>query len=97
MRHTIAIVAIVFIYMWVADPLVNVDGPWVALPVMLILAIGVRHDMKSGDWGFSRRAFWPALAWSIALTVPLERRSGSSVTRRERRRHDRRRCWIFCT
>ena len=71
MPHTLAIVAIVFAYMWVADPLVNVRGPWVALPVILILAICARHDMKSGDWGFSRRAFWPALGWSIALTVPL--------------------------
>ncbi len=39
MPHTLAIVAIVFTYMWVADPLVNVRGPWVALPVVLILAI----------------------------------------------------------
>lgn len=57
--------------MWVADPLVNVQGPWVALPVVLILAICIRHDSKSGDWGCSRRAFWPALGWSVALTVPL--------------------------
>ena len=71
MPHTLGIVAIVFTYMWVADPLVNVQGPWVALPVVLILAICVRHNMKTGEWGFSRRAFWPALGWSTALTVPL--------------------------
>ena len=71
MPHTFAIVVIVFTYMWVADPLVSVRGPWVALPVVLILAICFKHNMKTRDWGFSRGAFWPALAWSIALTVPL--------------------------
>ena len=71
MPHTIAIVAIVFAYMWLADPLVNVPGPWVAVPVVLILAICFWHNTRARDWGFSRRAFWPALSWSIALTVPL--------------------------
>jgi hypothetical protein len=71
MPHTLAIVAMVFAYMWVADPLVDVPGPWVALPVVLILAVCVRHNMKTRAWGFSRRAFWPALVWSTALTVPL--------------------------
>ena len=61
----------VFAYMWVADPLVNVRGPWVALPVVLILAVSVRHNMKTRAWGFSRRAFWPALGWSTVLTVTL--------------------------
>lgn len=71
MPHTLAIVAMVFAYMWVADPLVNVPGPWVALPVILILAVCFRHNMKTRDWGFSRRAFWPALGWSAVLTATL--------------------------
>jgi len=71
MPNTLAIVAIVLAYMWVADPLVKDPGPWVALPVALILALCVRHNLRTGDWGFSRRAFWPALVWSMALTVPL--------------------------
>lgn len=57
--------------MWVADPLVNVSGPWVLLPVVLILAVCFKHNMRTGAWGFSGRAFRPALGWSIALTVPL--------------------------
>jgi membrane protease YdiL (CAAX protease family) len=57
--------------MWIADPLVNVRGPWVLVPVAIILALCARHNVKTGDWGFSRRAFSPALLWSIALTVPL--------------------------
>jgi len=71
MRNTLAIVAMVFAYQWVADPLINVPGPWVVLPVAIILALCVRHSLKTGDWGFSWRAFWPAMAWSMALTVPL--------------------------
>lgn len=71
MPHTLAIVAMVFAYLWVADPLVNVRGPWVALPVVLILAVSVRHNMKTRAWGFSRRAFWPALGWSTVLTATL--------------------------
>lgn len=71
MRYTMAIVAIILGYMWVADPLVDVPGPWVALPVVVIIALCVAHNRKSGDWGFSSRAFAPALLWSIALTVPL--------------------------
>ncbi len=71
MPHTLAIVAMVFAYMWVADPLVNVRGPWVALPVVLILAVSVRHNVKTRAWGFSCRAFWPALGWSTVLTVTL--------------------------
>ena len=71
MPHTLAIVAMVFAYIWGADPLVNVRGPWVALPVVLILAVSVRHNMRMRAWGFSRRAFWPALGWSTVLTVTL--------------------------
>ena len=55
MPHTRAIVAIVFAYMWVADPLVNVRGPFVALPVVLIMAVCIRHNMKKGT-GASRAA-----------------------------------------
>lgn len=71
MRYTLAIVAIILGYNWVADPLVNVPGPWVLLPVVVIIALCIAHNRKSRDWGFSSRAFVPALLWSMALTVPL--------------------------
>ena len=71
MPHTLAIVAMVFAYMWAADPLVKVPGPWVVLPVVLILAFCVSHNLTARDWGFSWRAFWPALGWSTVLTVKL--------------------------
>jgi membrane protease YdiL (CAAX protease family) len=71
MPYTLAIVAIILGYMWVADPLVDVPGPWIALPVVIVIALCIAHNRKSGDWGFSGRAFLPALLWSIALTIPL--------------------------
>lgn len=71
MPYTLAIVALILGYMWVADPLVDVPGPWVALPVVIVIALCIAHNRKSRDWGFSSRAFMPALLWSIALTVPL--------------------------
>ena len=71
MNYTLAIVAIILGYTWVADPLVDVPGPWVVLPVVVVVALCIAHNRKSGDWGFSRRAFAPALLWSIGLTVPL--------------------------
>jgi membrane protease YdiL (CAAX protease family) len=71
MPHTLAIVALILGYTWVAAPLVDVPGPWLVLPVVIVIALCIAHNRKSGDWGFSRRAFVPALLWSIALTVPL--------------------------
>ena len=71
MPYTLAIVAIVLGYTWVADPLVDVPGPWVVLPVVVIIALCIAHNRKSRDWGFASKAFVPALLWSIALTVPL--------------------------
>lgn len=71
MPYTLALVAIILGYTWVADPLVEVRGPWVVLPVVVVIALCVAHNLKSRDWGFSGRAFWPALLWSIALTIPI--------------------------
>ena len=71
MPYSLAIVAIILGYTWVADPLVDVPGPWVLLPVVVIIALCIAHNRKSRDWGFSRRAVLPALLWSIGLTVPL--------------------------
>lgn len=71
MPYTLAIVAIILGYTWVADPLVDVPGPWVLLPVVIIIGLCIAHNRQSREWGFSGRAFVPALLWSIALTVPL--------------------------
>jgi membrane protease YdiL (CAAX protease family) len=66
---TFAIAAIILGYQWVAAPLVSVRGPWVALPVVLIIGLCVIHNRRTHEWGFDRAAFWPALAWSALLTA----------------------------
>ena len=71
MPYTLAIVSIVLGYMWVADPLVDAPGPWPLIAAVVVLSICIAHNRKAGDWGFSGRAFAPALLWSIGLTVPL--------------------------
>lgn len=69
MPYTAAIGAIILGYTWVAAPLVSVRGPWLALPVLLVLALTIAHNRRTHDWGFNARAFWPALRWSAILTA----------------------------
>lgn len=71
MPYTLAIIAIIVSYTWVAVPLVEVRGGWRAVPVVLVLAVCVAHNIKTREWGFSGRAFLPALGWSIVLTIPI--------------------------
>jgi hypothetical protein len=69
MPSTAAIAAIILGYTWVAAPLVSVRGPWLVLPVVLVIALTIRHNRRTHDWGFNAKAFWPALAWSAVLTA----------------------------
>jgi membrane protease YdiL (CAAX protease family) len=67
--YTTAITAIILGYTWVAAPLVTVRGPWLILPVLLVIGLCIMHNRRTHDWGFNRKAFWPALAWSALLTA----------------------------
>ena len=69
MPYTAAIAAIILGYTWIAAPLVSVRGPWLVLPVVLVIALAIAHNRRTHDWGFNARAFWPALAWSAILTA----------------------------
>ena len=69
MPYTAAIAAIILGYTWVAAPLVSVRGPWLALPVVLVIGLAIAHNRGTRDWGFKAKAFWPALAWSAMLTA----------------------------
>lgn len=71
MPYTLTLVAIILGYTWLVDPLVEVRGAWRLLPIVLGIAVCVAHNLRSRDWGFSRRAFLPAFLWSVALTIPL--------------------------
>ena len=69
MRYTAAIAAIILGYTWVAAPLVSVRGPWLVLPVVLVIGLAIAHNRRTHDWGFTAKAFLPALMWSAILTV----------------------------
>jgi membrane protease YdiL (CAAX protease family) len=69
--YTLSLLAIVLGSTWIVDPLVDVRGIWQHLPTVLVLATCVAHNLKTRDWGFSRRAFLPALAWTVCLTIPI--------------------------
>ena len=69
MPYTAAIAAIILGYTWVAAPLVSVRGPWLALPVVVVIALTIAHNRRTRDWGFNAKAFWPALGWSAVLTA----------------------------
>jgi hypothetical protein len=69
MPFTAAIAAIILGYTWVAAPLVSVRGPWLALPVVLVIGLAIAHNRRTHDWGFNAKAFWPALVWSALLTA----------------------------
>ena len=57
--------------MWVVDAVVDVRGLWRHIPALLVLAVVAAHNTRTGEWGFSRRAFGPALMWTVLLTTPI--------------------------
>ncbi len=69
MRYTAAIAAIILGYGWVAAPLVSVRGPWLIIPVGLILGLCAMHNRRTREWGLARQAFWPAFGWAAVLTA----------------------------
>ena len=69
MRYSLAIAAIILGYMWIAAPLVTARGPWLVLPVITVIGLCIMHNRRTHDWGFNAKALWPALAWSVLLTV----------------------------
>lgn len=71
MPYTLSLLAIILGYTWIVDPLVDVRGAWRQLPTALVLTVCVAHNVKTRDWGVSSRAFFPALTWTIVLTVPI--------------------------
>jgi hypothetical protein len=71
MPYTAAIAAIILGYTWIAAPLVSVRGPWLVLPVVLVLGLCAMHNRRTRDWGFSPNAFLPALMWATLATALL--------------------------
>lgn len=71
MPFTICLLTIIVGYTWVVDAFVDPRGIWRQAPTVLVLAVVVAHNIRTGEWGFSRRAFLPALMWTALLTTPI--------------------------
>jgi membrane protease YdiL (CAAX protease family) len=71
MPYTFSLMAIILGYQWVVDPFVDVRGVWRQAPTVLVLAVVIAHNLRTREWGFSGRAFLPALTWTAIVTAPL--------------------------
>jgi hypothetical protein len=68
-RTSLAIAAVVAGYTWIVEPRFGRGA--VPLVAAVVLALGVRHAMRRGDWGWSWRALAPGLLAAAAFTVAL--------------------------
>jgi membrane protease YdiL (CAAX protease family) len=69
MPFTIAIVGSVLVYVWLVEGTFSRDVVFV--PATAIVALTIWHNLRHGDWGFSRRALRPGLQYSVAITAAL--------------------------
>ena len=66
MPFTITILATLFLYVWVLEPM----GVPVALPGGVLLAATLLNNLVSGEWGLSPRVLLPASRAAVFFTVP---------------------------
>ena len=67
MPFTFAILATVLGYTWMAKPLL--PDVYVAVPAAIVVALGVWHDLRTGEWGVAPDALWGAGRASAIFTV----------------------------
>ena len=86
MPFSLAVVALVAAFTWVVQPLAG--RVWVPPFAAGVLALGVWHAVRAGDWGWSTRALLPGLAasavFTAAMAVALFVASEASGTRPDR-------------
>ena len=68
MWTTAALLAAIASYTWFLEP--RLPRGFVALPAVFVLALGVLKAARTGEWGFSRAALWPAARATAAATIP---------------------------
>lgn len=69
MPFTTAIVASILGYIWLVEG--QVPRRFVYIPGTLVVALTIWHNMRHGEWGFSRRALVSGLIRAVAVTLPL--------------------------
>jgi len=66
MPFTTAIVACVLAYVWIIEPTVSRNA--VIVPAAVVVVLTGWHDLRHGEWGFTRSAFLPGVWRALAVT-----------------------------
>lgn len=72
MPFSLSIVAIILTYVWVFEP--TAEGAARVAPAALVVSLTIAHAVKTGEWGFRKDAFLPALlaaAWTTVIGVAV--------------------------
>ncbi len=62
------ILAVILSYTWYVAP--RTPHQFAAVPMALVAALGVWRAVRTGEWGFRRRALLPGLRAAALVTVP---------------------------
>lgn len=68
MPFTLAILSTIVCYTWFLDHRFPRD--LVKVAIAIVAALGLWHALRTGEWGFERRAFLPALRLAAWVTIP---------------------------
>lgn len=69
MPFTLAILAVTLSYTWFLAPRLPSDAE--AVPIAIIIALALWHDVRVRKWGFDWRALLPGLGAAALFTIPL--------------------------
>jgi membrane protease YdiL (CAAX protease family) len=67
MPFSAAIVTCILVYIWLIEPAVAPSSA--LIPAAIVVGLTVWHDLRSGEWGFSRSALLPGLWRALGVTV----------------------------
>jgi membrane protease YdiL (CAAX protease family) len=65
---TVSILACILVYIWLVEPLI---GRAVLIPGAIVVILTAWHDLRYGEWGFSRSALGPGLWRALAVTFAV--------------------------
>jgi len=66
---TLAILGVTLSYTWFLAP--RFPGEAEGVPIVLVVALAVWHDLRHREWGFDRRGLSPGLGEAALFTIPL--------------------------
>ena len=83
----LAITATVLVYIWLFEG--RVDRRWVYAAAAVVVALAARHDTRTGEWGFDRRALAggsrAAALWTAAAVAGIFAAGAAAGTIHDRR------------